>query len=245
MPQNEQSELEKLFPKAEQTVFDPNQEAEPSSEKDDEEIPAELKNRHLRRLEAKLQAEREANIAMAARIEALSEVEKFRSDTSASEWEENLTRIYGTDSPEKAEATRLLIEGIKRANAETAERVREEMLQELASQEGEVEQEVATLESYIEQIEDEYGVDLSSSREGRERRAEYLDLMERLSPKTRSGDIVEYADPFEVWDIFSARQTPSKAKEFASRSMTPSRGSVNESDDRNATAKWLMENGII
>ncbi|MES2007157.1 MAG: hypothetical protein V4436_03540 [Patescibacteria group bacterium] len=240
MPQDK-TELQKLFQRPEEGGF-----GEPQGEQapEQEVIPEDLKNRHVRRLESKLQAEREANIAMAARIEALSEVEKFRTDTKAADWEENLARIYGSDTPEKAEATRLLIEGIKKATAQTKAEARDEMRQEVKDREAETEREVATLESYVEQIEDQYGVDLSSTKDARERRTQYFDLMEKLSPK-RNGEIVDYADPIEVWEIFSARAPQSQAKTYAARSMAPSRGSVDENVDQNATQKWLMDQGII
>lgn len=238
----EQTELQKLFPSPNSKEFIPShtEVAENAPEK----IPEDLKNRHIRRLEDKLQKEREAGIAMASRIEALSEVGKFRQETgSPDEIESKLSRIYGTDTPEKAEATRLLLEGVRgmgeRAKTEAIEQFRSEQKQ----RESDTQKEVAKLENYIEQIEDQYGIDLSSTSEARGRRTQYIELLEKLSPK-QNGEVVDYADPFETWDIFASRQGTDRSKTLASRGMTNSR-TVESSIEQDATLKFLKEQGLL
>lgn len=240
MPKSEQTELQKFFPSQNEAFSTPAENALPL---ENEELPEDLKNRHVRRLEQKVQAEREANIAMAARLEALSEAQKFQQDTGADELEQKVARIYGTDSPEKAEATRILQESFKgyaeRAKNEALETFRAERKQA----EADTQKEVATLESYIEQIEDQFGVDLSSTAEARERRSQYVGLLEKLSPK-KDGEVIDYADPFEVWDIFKSRQPQDRSKEMASRGMVRSRN-AESSIETDPLVKQLQEQGLL
>ncbi len=234
---NETSELNKFF-KNPVEPFAPIEQVQET-----EEIPEDLKNRHVRRLEAKVQAEREANIALAARVEALSEVSKLRQDTSVSSWEEKARRIYGNDKPENAVASDLLVDSIREATTRAKEEALEEARREYREQAQEEEKEVQTVNSYIEQIEDQFGVDFTSSQSAREKQQEFRDLWFRLSPKDSNGEVKEYADPFEVFEIFNSR-TSNRAKDSSSRGMVRSQ-SVESKVSDDATTKYLRENGII
>lgn len=236
---NEKSELQKLFQPAEE-VFNPQIE---SQVENTEEIPEDLKNRHIRRLETKLQAEREASIAREAKIEALTEAQKFRGETKADELDEMVTRIYGTDKPENAAATELLLKSMKGFSERAKREALEEFRAEQTQREQDVDREVKTLEGYIEQIEDQYGIDLSSTASARERRAQYVELLEKLSPK-QNGEVVDYADPFETYELFASRQAPSRSKELSARGMVRSRP-VENSLQEDTTFKFLREQGLL
>lgn len=239
MPPNESSELHKLFTKQNEP-FAPNDSQDGSPA---EVLPEELKNRHVRRLEEKLQREREANIAMAARVDALSEAQKMRQEPSAASWEEKARRIYGNDKPENAAASDLLVQSIKEASEAAETRAYEKARQDMRSRQEEETRETATVQSYIEQVEDRYGVDFTSSATARERQQEFKDLWFKLSPKDAKGEVKEYADPYEVFEIFNSRRAD-PAKDFASRNMVRSRPVENAVQD-DATTKYLRENGII
>lgn len=236
---NEKSELQKLFQPAEEPFIP---EGQPQVE-NTEEIPEDLKNRHVRRLETKLQKERESNIAMAARIEALSEVQKFRQDSKVDDLDEMVTRIYGTDKPENAAATDLLLKSMKGFSERAKREALEEFRAEQQQREQETAKEVATLEGYIEQIEDQYGIDFTSTASAREKRGQYVELLEKLSPK-KNGEVVDYADPFETYELFASRQAPNRAKELSMRGMVNSRP-VNSSIQEDATTKFLKEQGLL
>ena len=238
MPPNETSELNKFFTR-EPEPFAPPVQKEPEVE----EIPDELKNRHVRRLEAKLQAEREASIALAARVEALSEAQKLREQAASAPWEEKARRIYGNDKPENAAASDLLVQSIREATDIAKREALEEARREYAKEAEAEDHEVATVQSYIEQIEDHYGVDFTSSESAQEKQKEFRDLWFRLSPKDSNGDVTEYADPFEVFEIFNQR-TGNRAKDSSSRGMVRSR-TVEMGVEDDATTKYLKEHGII
>lgn len=233
---NESSELHKLFTNP-QEPFSPQGTSE-------QELPDELKNRHIKRLEAKLQAEREANIASAARIEALSEVQKLRQETSVAGWEEKARRIYGNAAPENAAASDLLVDAIKEATANARKEALEEARTEMRSRNAEQERESKAVTDSIEQIEDQFGIDFTSNAAALDRQKEFKDLWFRLSAKDGQGKVKEYADPFEVFRLYNGGQTNS-AKDYASRGLQRSQpmGEGVQQDD--ATTKYLRENGIL
>lgn len=236
-PENEKNKLAELFKPAEEKFV-------PDAVTPEEEVlPEDLKNRHIRRLEAKLQSEREVSIAREARLEALSEAAKFRGETKADELEEMASRIYGNDKPENAAATELLLKSLKGFSERAKREAIEEFRVEQQSRESEVENEVQTLDGYIEQIEDQYGVDLSSTAAAREKRTQYFELLEKLSPK-RNGEVVDYADPFETYELFASRQPQNRSRELASRGMTRSRP-IDTTMKEDATAKFLKDQGLL
>lgn len=240
MPQDEQSQLSKLFNRPDQQPF--GQQEVPQQQ--EEELPEDLKNRHIRRLEAKLQAERESAIAREARITALSEAQKFREDKTVTGWEEKARRIYGTDKPENAAASELLIESIREATQSAKREALEETRRDYTQRQEEEEKEVQTVHDYIEQIEDTYGIDLTSTDAAKERQQQFRDLWFRLSPKDSRGEVTDYADPFEVYEIFKESQGANRARQFASRGMVRSQP-ITTTVQEDATVKYLKEHGII
>lgn len=239
---NEQTEVQKLFKRPDEQFNLPADNAVQPPEQ--EEIPEDLKNRHIRRLEAKLQAEREASIAREARIEALSEAQKFRQESKPDDLDSMVARIYGTDKPENAAATELLQKALRGYSDRAKEEAISTLREEFRARQQEDAREKDTVDSYIEQIEDQYGVDLSSTAAARERQAAFRDLWFRLSPKDKDGEVEAYADPHEVYEIFSQQQAPNRAQSVAARGMTRS-APVETTVQEDATTKYLRENGIL
>lgn len=196
---------------------------------DGEEKSQELKNRRERRLAAKLQNEREANIALTERLKAISEY-KNPQEVSKSEEEDFLKMvdpIYGTATPEAKAATELLKQALKsvyeRASGNISQ-IREEIKRELEesskADEESQKREEETLESIEEHLEDSHGLDFSD----KETRQGYYSLLEKLSPKDGEGNILEYADPDTVAELYISQKgkKESRAKELAARSLAPS-----------------------
>ncbi len=211
---------------------------------DPETQPESVKDRRHRRLEEKLQAEREANIALNERLRVLAEV-KAEQDTEASEYLKSVERIYGTDTPEATAATELLKTALKgakeEAKAEALAALREE--QQKAAQE--VAKEEQAIDSMLEELEDQYGIDLTSKSSEATRRA-FLTTLEKMSPKDSDGNIIAYADPHGVYEYLQSKKKPdTRAKDLASRSMTQSGASGESKLAVDATERFLRENGII
>ena len=198
-------------------------------------------NRAERRLRAKLQAERESSIALAARLEALTEAQKFSRENTP-EVDETIARIYGTNTPEAAEATALLQKALANVENRATEKALEKFREEQQAEHESVSKEEENLDDMIEQIEDETGTELTDQT-----RQQFFSLLERLSPKDSEGNVIEYADHRAVWDELQARKQPqnTRAKDLASRSMTRTGGSPSQSVEISSNERWLKEQGII
>lgn len=193
--------------------FPPEQEEEPR------------KNRTHRRWEQRLDEKERDLIAREARIETLTEMSKFNSETQ--DVDSRFLRIYG-DSPETREAWKLQQDMFN----EVKTKAKEEALSEIVESQRQSAREQKELESFIdsqlEAIEDEYNVDLTSNtREAHRVRTEFLGMIEKASPKNADGDIADYADFGSVWEFYQSKQSKDKVstdrqREISSRSMSKS-----------------------
>ncbi len=217
----------------------------PAPEENPEEVKdnPEPQNRRERRLMAKLEAEKESAIKLAARLEAITEAQNSR--TEESEYISAIEKLYGTETPEAREATETLKFVIKSAAAEA----KREALQEFESKRSEEQQAVSEAEkqidSMLESLEDEYNVDLMEGPH----REPFLKLLEKMSPKDSSGNIVAYADHVSVWETYQERLNSTKstnpAKSLAARSMATGNSSTESSLGSDVHERWLKERGII
>lgn len=136
-------------------------------------------------------------------------------------------RLIGNDTPEKvamikeamARDERMLQQAEERAFGRLSQNEQEEMR---ADKEAEEE-----LSNAFENIEENYDVDITSnSASAVKTRQEFVSFIERIAPKDRNGDVIDYPDMQVAWETFSeikkSNQQPSRAKELASRSMARS-----------------------
>lgn len=201
------------------------------------------RNRRERRLMERLAAERESSSFLAGKLEARTEAQKSVSEES--DYLKGVERIYGTDSPEAQLATELLKKAIVGARDDAENRAYERIKSERGKELEEQRQAESELDTMIDEIEDEHGVTLTDTQE----RA-FFSLLEKMSPKDREGNVIEYADPSAVWEIFSeklqkGRPTDTRAKDLSSRSMVSSGTSTDSKLDEDVHARFLRENGII
>lgn len=213
----------------------------------EEEMPEALKNRHIRRLEAKLAQERESNIELAAREAARSEYEKFNESTKGLTVDESLLTLYGDNENGRkaAQITQALLD-------KTAARARDEALAELGKAQEATSRETGEnlnlIQEYLEEIEDTYNVDLSGSTESsKQARNSFLDLVSKLSPKDAEGNIESYADFDSAWEVFQERQQKANTrnKDLASRGTVRSASSSENKVQTTEQERWLREQGII
>ena len=206
-----------------------------------EDAPEDVKNRRHRRLEQKYQAEREANIAMASRLETLAEASK--GTQSDSEYLKSIERIYGTDTPEAQTATELLKNALQGAMNEARDEALQIFREEQQKASEAVGKEERTLDSMIEELEDDNGVTLSPDQQ-----RGFFTLLERLSPKDKDGNVIEYADHHAVYEEYKskiAKKPENRAKDLSSRSMTQSGASGESKLQIDATERFLKENDLI
>ena len=152
-------------------------------------------------------------------------VERTSNRDEEDEGEVLLTRIIGNDTPEKVAAVkdfRRYLAGLEDKGAEKALSHLEAKQQAAAEEEAKASQE---LDDSFEAIEDQYGVDITSSKpQARKDRADFVEFIKRISPKNSDGDVIEFPDLVEAFDVFKlTRQTqPNRARELASRSLSRS-----------------------
>lgn len=236
--------LKDIEPDEKDSVLDaPLEEAkEVVEEEAAEDVGLKIKNRREKRLAQKYQAERESGIALAARLQAITESQKLASDVEA-DYLKKVERIYGTDSPEAKTATDLLKEALTSLKDSAKKEALEEIESRRTSESQAVKQEEQKLDEILESLEDEHGIDLT---EGPDRKG-FLTLLEKLSPKDRDGNIIEYADPETTLEVYLSRKekAPTRAKELANRSMTRSGSSQPSKLEETTLERFLKENDII
>ncbi len=223
---------------------------ESTKEEDSEEES--LRNRRERRLMAKVQAEREANIALNARLQAISEVQKMREETTEADFLKIVEPIFGsTDEkgqydPARVEATRLFKEALKGAYTTAKKEAIEEALSTLhEEQSGESEalhEEEENIDEGMDYVEEKYGINFSDTNVYNK----YLELLEEVSPVNRHGGIAEYAfDAAARLFLADEGKSVSRAKELATRSGTRS-GSSQPSELQDQTFyQGLKDLGLI
>lgn len=231
------NEIEKFFSelpsenKGAADVFDEKKPTEqvaevPTTPEEEGEEPR--KNRRHRRLEEQLQRERESNIALAERIKVLSEVEQYNRPTENSDIPNEWIALYG-DTPEAQKAWKMqerLLQGYTQQAKDEALREFEARQQQVIEEQQQYE---ALIDSHLENIEDNYNIDLTSDApKARKARREFLEMVQKLSPKSEDGTITDYADFNSTFEIYQQNLIPEKdkspeivarQKEISSRSM--------------------------
>lgn len=155
--------------------------------------------------------------------------EKFKEEKPATQQVEDdyYVRLIGNDTPEKvamireamARDERMLQQAEERALGRLSQKEQESIK---ADKEAEDE-----LETAFENIEENFSVDITSNNPiAKKTRQEFVSFVEKIAPKDRNGDIVDYPDMQSAWETFSeikkSTATPNRAKELASRSMARS-----------------------
>ena len=180
---------------------------------------------------------------LAEKLEAMSGAQKSIEDA---DYLKGIEQIYGTDSPEAQMATNLLKQAFVGMGKDAEERAYQRVAQErqqIAQQEQEAQ---AELDGFIDEIEDTYNVELSDGQE-----KSYFQLLHKMSPKDRNGNVIGYADPHAVWEVFQERSkkkapaTNTKAKAIASRSLKQGGAPEPSKIQDDSTVRFLKDNGII
>ncbi len=218
------------------------------TEDEDEDVDDSVKNRRHRRLEAKLQAEREANIALTERVKVLSEVEKFAKETP--DVDPDIAKMFDASDIGKENALRL-----SRKLTEMKEEARQSALEAIDSRRERENQEFkeagSFIDSSLDSLEEQYNVAFYGSKKADTLRSEFLQFVENISPKDEEGNLIEYADmdrSFETFMDLHSKVKPdnSRQREISSRSMQ--RSQSNNSSVRKVPSPgwdgWKRDIGI-
>lgn len=223
---NQKNEVDKFFEglpsqdRPAEEILEPKL-PEKAPEKEEEEKPR--SNREARRLKQRLEESQEMNVELNNRVKELAEeVKKMKS--SGNSVDPRISQIFSSDEAGKAGAKTLeqiLDDRDARIRQSLAEELKQEQLKEKQAQK----QYESFIDSQLENLEDQYGVDLTSNAPGaRKARTEFLDLVSKLSPKDEDGTISGYADfgqTFEIYQSTRKEKSPDTTakKEIAARSM--------------------------
>lgn len=155
--------------------------------------------------------------------------QQFRSETSIN-LPASFIKLVGNDTDEKKGVLKDLSDYFgtlkgdakKEAWAEMQEQAVKAQEEELkADQEAQDE-----LDSSFDEIEDTYGVDLSSnSASAKKTRSEFIEYVRKISPKNADGEVAAFPDlvsSFEEFQERNKRAPATRAKELASRGLTRS-----------------------
>jgi hypothetical protein len=226
------------------------EEAKVEPEKVETEDEVKLKNRRERRLYEKFESRgKEVNALTeeVVKLRNIVESQTVRQNSGDAEYLKKVERIFGDASPEAREATELLkgaLQGVhdtarKEALDEALTRFEQDKRQEQEA----VANEEKNLDEILDAVEEDHGIDMSDEAE----RKGFLGLLEKLSPKDKEGNIVEYADADATAELYKSRKVaPStRAKELAGRSMVHSGASGESKLQSDANERFLIEHGII
>lgn len=226
-----------------ESVLDiPLTEAKPAKV-DAEEEGMKAKNRRERRLLEQNQRLREEAIIASTRLQTIQESQNLREGTTEADYLKRIEKIYGTATPEAQEATELLKEALKGLHESVKQEVKHDVEESRGNEAQEIKREEQTLDSMIEDVEDEFDKDLSADdRKG------FFTLLEKLSSKDKDGNIIEYADPITTYEVFESLKkdrSNDRAKELAGRSMTRSGASAESKLEDDSMLRFLKENDIL
>lgn len=133
-----------------------------------------------------------------------------------------LVKLVGNDTPEKREALKELSEYLDTLPKKAQEQFEQRMLEEQQQTAQEDAAALTELNAGFEDIEDQYGVDLSSNtQQAQKTRASFVEYLRKVSHKNEDGEVDQFADIPAAWEEFQERNKPqsaSRAKELASRS---------------------------
>jgi hypothetical protein len=150
-----------------------------------------------------------------------------REEKENDEAEEILTRIIGNDTPERVQAIKDFKKYLHSLEEKGAERALRQLEESEKAEQEETEKSVQKLEEGFERIEESYGVDLSSGAPlARKTRNEFIDFIQKISPKDSDGEIIEYPDlegAFETFQTMSkSSSSTNRAKDLASKGLQKS-----------------------
>jgi hypothetical protein len=140
---------------------------------------------------------------------------------------DSLTTAIGNDTPEKVSALNAFknaLIGLDKRATEKAINHLDEIQQRESEADKEAEEE---LENAFDNIEETFDVDLTSNNPiAKKTRQEFVSFVEKIAPKDKNGEIIDYPDMTSAWETFSEIQkskgTSTRAKDLASRGMARS-----------------------
>lgn len=152
--------------------------------------------------------------------------QNFKKDVEDINLPDSFVALVGNDTPEKQKVLKDLSSYFGTLKGEA----RQEFLAEMKQQEEAKIQADAKaqedLSNYLDEIEENYGVDLTSNTSSaKQLRAQFIDHVRKVAPKDENGEVAMFPDMLGAFEDFqekNKRSPATRAKELASRGMTRS-----------------------
>jgi hypothetical protein len=169
----------------------------------------------------KVQRYVEKQIAKALKDIPQTAERKFKDEVEEINLPSSFVELIGNDTPEK----RKVLKDMSDYMTSIPEKAQQQFLEkqaEIAQKQTQAEQAAQEeLESSLEQIEEDYKVDLSA---GKALRTQFIEYVRKIAPKDENGDVSAFPDLVASFEEFQEKnkRPATRAKELASRGMTRS-----------------------
>lgn len=172
------------------------------------------------------------------RIPQSTETERFKKEVNENAQDDLVKafeEIIGNDTPQKVNALKALGKRLAESDDKVAQRAIQ-ALEDQRYEESRAEQQAEyeaqeELTSAFEGIEETFGVDLSSNNPNAKKlRNDYIDFVKKVAPKDGNGEVTEFPDFQETFQLFKDTRKPAannRAKELSARSMVRSSDASN------------------
>lgn len=150
-----------------------------------------------------------------------TEPQTFKETVTDDEATAVLTRVIGNDTPERVQAIKDFKKVLDGLEEKGAQKALQQIQKKADEEQAEVNKNQERLVEGFENIEEEHGVDLLSSK-GQNLRTEFINFITKIAPKDSEGNVTEYPDIEESFKLFKDMKKPepnTRAKELASRSI--------------------------
>lgn len=206
---NETSDAQNLF--KEETTVEP----EVQDEKEEKPLPF---NR-----DPKVQKYIERQVEKALKNNAPTAEQSFKKEVEDINLPDSFIRLIGNDTQEKVDVLKDMSKYFSTLKGEA----RQEFLNDLKAQEqakADAEKQAQEeLDNYFEEIEETYGVDLSSnSASAKQTRVQFIEYVRKIAPKDENGEVSAFPDlvaSFEEFQEKNKRPSATRAKELANRGL--------------------------
>lgn len=164
------------------------------------------------------------------------EEEKFKNDVKEEE-DDYYVRLIGNDTPEKLAMIREARQRDERLLQQAEERAFNRLSQKEQEKLQADRQAEEQLDNALDDIEETFNVDITSNNPvAKKTRVDFMKFVEKIAPKDRNGDIIDYPDMNSAFETFQEmRKTApdsSRAKSLASRSQVRSSDTIIKPQER-------------
>lgn len=148
---------------------------------------------------------------------------KSSSKVNEDEVDDFYVRLLGNETPEQKSLAKEFKSRDQQLLQQAEERAYRKLVEERESTSQAEREAEETLNNALEEIEETYNIDFSKDAVAKKNKVDFLNFVQKISPKDSNGEIIAYPDMMSAYETFQEmKKTPSntRAKELSSRSMS-------------------------